>query len=61
MRKRYIQQSNLPQTSLVLFVPKRDGKKRMVQTMKNNYPLQLISDLIDNIGKKKKFTKMDLR
>ena len=30
-------------------------------TIKNNYPLSLISDLIDNIGKKKVFTKMNLR
>jgi len=28
--------------------------------VKNNYPLPLISDLIDSIGKKKVFTKMDL-
>ena len=30
-------------------------------TIKNNYPLLLISDLIYNIGKKKIFTKMNLR
>ena len=29
--------------------------------IKNNYPLPLILDLIDSIGKKKMFTKMDLR
>ena len=47
---------------------KKNGKKRMVQnyrylnswTIKNNYLLPLISDLIDSIGKKV-FTKMDLR
>ena len=51
------------------FVPNKNGKKRMVQdyqylnswTIKNNYPLPLISDLINNIGKKKVFTKMNLR
>ncbi len=32
-----------------------------IWTIKNNYPLLLISDLIDNIGKKKVFMKMDLR
>ena len=50
-------------------MPKKDRKKRMVQdyqylnswTIKNNYPLLLISDLIDSIEKKKVFTKMDLR
>ena len=53
----------------VFFVGKKDGKKRMVQdyrylnewTIKNNYPLSLISDVLENIGTKKVFTKMDLR
>jgi len=31
------------------------------QTVKNNYPLPLITELIDNMGSKKVFTKMDLR
>jgi len=69
LRKEYIRPSKSPQTSLVFFVPKKDGKKRMVQdyrylnswTIKNNYPLPLISDLIDSIGKKRVFMKMDLR
>ena len=54
---------------LVFFVLKKDRKKRMVQnyrylnswTIKNNYLLLLISDLINNIGKKKTFIKIDLR
>ena len=54
---------------LVFFVGKEDGKKRMVQdyqyineqTVKNNYPLPLISDIMENIGTKKVFTKLDLR
>ena len=29
--------------------------------MKNNYPLPLISDVLENIGTKKLFMKMDLR
>ena len=53
----------------VFFVGKEDGKKRMVQdyqyineqTVKNNYPLPLISDIMENIGTKKVFTKLDLR
>ena len=53
----------------MFFVGKKDGKKRMVQdyrylnewTVKNNYPLPLISDVLENIGTKKLFTKMDLR
>jgi len=31
------------------------------QTVKNNYLLPLITELIDNIGEKKVFTKIDLR
>jgi len=31
------------------------------QTVKNNYPLPLITELIDNMGSKRVFTKMDLR
>jgi len=31
------------------------------QTIKNNYPLPLITELINNIGSKKVFMKMDLR
>ena len=48
---------------------KKDGSKRMVmnycnlnnQTIKNNYLLPLITELIDNMGSKKVFIKMDLR
>jgi len=29
--------------------------------VKNNYPLPLISDVLENIGTKKVFTKIDLR
>ena len=68
LRKGYIRPSKSPQMSLVFFVLKKDGKKRMVQdyqylnswTVKNNYLLPLISDLIDSIGKKRVFTKIDL-
>ena len=69
LRKGYIRLSKLPQMASVFFVGKKNGKKRMVQdyrylnewTIKNDYPLPLISDLIENIGTKKVFTKMDLR
>jgi len=69
LRKGYIWPSKSPQTAPVFFVRKKDGKKRMVQnyrylnewTIKNNYPLLLISDVLENIGIKKLFTKMDLR
>jgi len=69
LRKGYIRPSKSPQTSLVFFVGKKDRSKWMVvdycnlnnQTVKNNYPLPLITELIDNMGSKKVFTKMDLR
>ena len=69
LRKRYIRPSKSPQMAPVFFIGKKNSKKRMVQdyrylnewTSKNNYPLPLISDVVENIGTKKIFTKMDLR
>ena len=69
LRKGYIRLSKSPQTSLVFFVGKKDEKKRMVQdywylnkgTVKNNYPLPLISDLINTMRTKRVFTKIDLQ
>jgi len=69
LRKEYIRLSKSPQMSPVFFVGKKDRSKRIVmdyhnlndQTVKNNYPLLLITDLIDNIGSKKVFMKMNLR
>jgi len=67
LKKGYIRPSRSPQMLLVFFVPSKNGKKRMVQdyqylnswTIRNNYPLPLILDLTNSIGKKV-FTKMDL-
>jgi len=69
LRKGYIRQSKSSQMSPVFFVGKKDGSKQMVmdyhdlndQMVKNNYPPPLITDLINNMGSKKVFTKMDLR
>ena len=52
----------------MFFVEKKDSKKRIAQnykylnewTIKNNYPLSLILDIIQNIGTKRVFTKLDL-
>ena len=60
LRKGYIRPSKSPQMLPVFFVGKKDGSKRMVmdycnlndQIVKNNYPLPLIMDLIDNMGGK---------
>jgi len=53
----------------VFFSEKKDGKKHMVQdciylnewAIKNNHPLPLISDIIENISTKKVFTKLNLQ
>ena len=68
LRKGYIRLSKSPQMALVFFVGKKNGKKRMVQnyrylnkwTVKNNHLLPLILDIVENIGIKRVFTKMDL-
>ena len=69
MQKGYIRPSKSPQTSPVFFVGKKDGGKHMVmdyhrlnkQMVKNNYLLPLITNLVDAMGNKKLFTKMDLQ
>ena len=68
LKKGYIRPLKFPQTSPVFFVSKKDKSKRMIidyqslnnQTVKNNYLLPLIIDLIDNIRNKKVFTKISL-
>ena len=69
LRKRYIWLLKSPQTVPVFFVEKKNGKKQIVQDyrylnewmIKNNYLLPLISDVLENIGMKKVFTKINLR
>jgi len=69
LRKGYIGPSKSPQILPVFFVGKKDRSKQMVmdycnlndQTVKNNYLLLLITELIDNMGSKKVLTKMDPR
>ena len=68
LRKGCIRPLKLPQIVLVFFVGKKDSKKYIVQnyrylnewTIKNNYLLPLISDIVEKIGTKKVFTKLDL-
>ena len=69
LRKGYIRPSKSPQILPVYFVAKKDRKQRMVQDyrhinqwmVKNGYPLPLIADILDGVGKRKVFTKLDLR
>src|SRR5437660_1616236 len=68
LAKGYIHPSKSPQTSLVFFIPKKDGKKHMVTDYQclnkgiicNNYPLPLILQLIDKLKGSDMYTKMDL-
>jgi len=69
LRERYIKPSKSPQTTPVFFIGKKDRKKQVVQDyrylnewiVKNNYFLPLISDIVENIGIEKVFTKIDLQ
>jgi len=61
LRKEYIRLLKSPQMASVFFVRKKDGRKHMIWnyrylnewTIKNNYSLPLILDIIENINTKK--------
>lgn len=69
LAKNFIQHSKSPAGAPILFVKKKDGSLRMCIdyrglnkiTIKNRYPLPLISGLIDQLGKARIYTKIDLR
>ena len=69
LRKGYICPSKSSQMSPVYFIVKKDGTQRIVQDyqhinqwmIKNGYLLPLIADILDGVGKRKVFTKLDLR
>jgi len=58
-----------PMASPVFFIKKKDGSLRLVQdyqmlndmTVKNKYPLPLISKLVNQLRGAKYFTKLDVR
>lgn len=64
-----IRPSKAPYGAPVLFQKKKDGSLRMCVdyralnkvTVKNKYPIPLIADLFDRMGKAKVYTKMDLQ
>ncbi len=67
--KGFIRKSTSPAGAPVLFVKKKDGTLRLVidyrklneMTIRNSYPLPLISDLLDRVKGAKVFTKLDLK
>jgi len=69
LEKGYIRPSQSPMASPFFFVDKKDGKLRPCQdyrylndwTIKNSYPLPLISEILDKLKGAKYFTKLDVR
>ena len=69
LEKGYIHESKSPYASSFFFVRKKDGKLRPVQdyrkinaiTVRNQYPLPLITDLICDLSNAHIYTKLDVR
>lgn len=74
LEKGFIRPSKSPMTTSTFFVKKKDDQGKMSNvrivvdyrhlnniTVKNRYPIPLIGNLTDQLGKAKVFTKMDLR
>src|SRR6266571_1195085 len=69
LEKGYIRPSKSPYSSPFFFIKKKDGKLQPVQdyrrlnsfTVKNQYPLPLIPELIDRLCNATLFTKLDIR
>ena len=69
LKKGWIRVSKSPSAIPILFVLKKDGGNRLYVdyrglnkvTIKNRYPLPLISELLDRLGYAKVFSKLDLR
>ena len=61
LKRGYIWPSKLSQITPMFFVGKKNGKKQIIKdyrylnkwTVKDNYPLPLISDIVENISTKK--------
>lgn len=68
-RNGWIRPSKSPASAPILFVPKKDGTQRLCVdyralnkvTIKNRYPIPLISEILDRLSGAKVFTKLDLK
>ena len=69
LAKGFIQESKSPIGTPILFVPKKDGSLRLCVdyrglnsiTVKNRYPLLLITEIMDRVTRAKYFSKIDLK
>jgi hypothetical protein len=69
LAKGFIRESKSPASAPILFTPKKDGSLRMCVdyrglnaiTVKNRYPLPLISKIIDRVTSATCFSKIDLK
>ncbi|KAK3204109.1 hypothetical protein GRF29_106g1840700 [Pseudopithomyces chartarum] len=69
LKRKFIRPSKSPMASAILFVPKKDGRLRLCvdyrqlndKTIKNRYPLPLITELMDRLQGARWFTKFDVR
>jgi hypothetical protein len=69
LKKGYICKSQSPFVSPFFFIPKKNRKLRPIMdyrklnsiTVKNSYPLPLISSIVDGLSYTRIFTKLDLR
>jgi len=69
LRKGFIRKSKSPAGAPVLFAPKKNGELRLCQdyrelnkiTIRDSYPLPLIQDMFEHLGKARYFSKLDLR
>ncbi len=69
LQKGYIRPSKSPYASPFFFIKKKDGKLRPVQdyrklnalTVKNQYPLPLIPEIINKVRDACLFTKLDVQ
>ena len=69
LAKGFIRESKSPAGALILFAPKKDGGLRLCVdyrglnsiTVKNHYPLPLITEIIDRVSGAQYFSKVDLK